>query len=111
MDLWHAHQLGAVLTQALFHQGQAGRSHSTWLEACSKYSRRLPTSGVVMRSNSLPRIEWRITSAPEDAGADAHQADAAARAQLLEHGQFLAEVVEINGHGPNTVFLASSSTG
>ena len=42
---------------------------------------------------------------PQDAGADAHQAYAAAWAQLFEHGQLLAEVVEVNGHGTNAVLL------
>ena len=45
-------------------RGWLGRSQSTWLDARSSANSRLPTSGVeVMSSNSLPRIEWRITSA------------------------------------------------
>ena len=44
-------------------------------------------------------------SGAQDAGADAHQADAAAGAQFLEQIEFLAEVIEIHGHGPHTVGL------
>ena len=68
-----------------------------------KASRRLPIEVAVI-SSSARRVENHFRS-PQNAGADAHQAHAAAGAQFLEHGQFMAEVVEVNRHGSDAVFL------
>ena len=44
-------------------------------------------------------------SRPQDAWTDAHQAHTAALPQLLEHGQLLAEVVEVHRHRTHPVLL------
>ena len=64
MHLGHAHQLRAVLAQALLHEGQAGPIAEHVAGGPQQGQQAAATSGVaVINSNSLPRIECRITSA------------------------------------------------
>ena len=107
VHLGHAHQLGAVLTQALLHQRHAGAITQHVARGAQKGQQ--PAADVWSRCHQQQVIAAHAVQdhfgGPQDAWADAHQADAAALAELFEHPQFRLEVVEIHGNSAYAVFF------
>ena len=107
MHLGHAHQLGAVLTQALLHQRHAGAITEHVARGAQKGQQSAADvwgGGHQQQVIAAHAVQDHLGGA-QDAGTDAHQANAAALAELFEHPQFRLEVIEIHGNSAHAVFF------
>ena len=110
MHLRYPHQLGAVLSQGLLTRGGwVDRRARGWRPAGPAGGCPHPgwRSSVAIR---CPALVENYLSGPQDAGLML-TGRPAAWAQFFEHGQLLAEVVEVNGHSADAVLLGQLLTG